>query len=137
MDTALLIQNRVISHTGIFKNIISDRDPKSTSASWNNLHKLLGTKLSFLTAYNPETDGLAERIIQNLEDMIRRFCGSDLEFKDPDGFTHNWCTLIPALELAYKTSIHDSTGKTPAMLEKGWDPKLPVDTLKKDLVDIH
>ncbi|MBW0523313.1 hypothetical protein O181_063028 [Austropuccinia psidii MF-1] len=23
------------------------------------------------------------------------------------------------------------------MLEKGWNPKLPVDTLKKDLVDIH
>ncbi|MBW0582774.1 hypothetical protein O181_122489 [Austropuccinia psidii MF-1] len=23
------------------------------------------------------------------------------------------------------------------MLEKGWNPKLPIDTLKKDLVDIH
>ncbi|MBW0590663.1 hypothetical protein O181_130378, partial [Austropuccinia psidii MF-1] len=114
-----------------------DRDPKFTSASWTNLHKLLGTKLSFSTAYHPQTDGLAERILQNLEDMIRRFCGYDLEFKDPDGFTHNWCTLIPALELAYKTSINASTGKTPAMLEKGWDPKLPVDTLKRDLVDIH
>ncbi|MBW0497576.1 hypothetical protein O181_037291 [Austropuccinia psidii MF-1] len=76
-------------------------------------------------------------MIQTLEDMIRRFCGYGLEFKDSDGFTHDWCTLIPALELAYRTSIHASTGKTPAMLEKGWDPKLPVDTLKKDLVDIH
>ncbi|MBW0576240.1 hypothetical protein O181_115955, partial [Austropuccinia psidii MF-1] len=137
MDTALLIWNRVISHTGLFKNIISDRDPKFTSALWTNLHKLLGTKLSFSTAYHPQTDGLAERMIQTLEDMIRRFCAYGLEFKDSDGFTHDWCTLIPALELAYKTSIHASTGKTPAMLEKGWNPKLPVDTLKKDLVDIH
>ncbi|MBW0553484.1 hypothetical protein O181_093199 [Austropuccinia psidii MF-1] len=32
MDTALLIWNRVISHTDLFKNIISDRDPKFTSA---------------------------------------------------------------------------------------------------------
>ncbi|MBW0533090.1 hypothetical protein O181_072805 [Austropuccinia psidii MF-1] len=32
MDTAILIWNRVISHTGLFKNIISDRDPKFTSA---------------------------------------------------------------------------------------------------------
>ncbi|MBW0594174.1 hypothetical protein O181_133889 [Austropuccinia psidii MF-1] len=23
------------------------------------------------------------------------------------------------------------------MLEKGWNPKLPIDTLKKDLIDIH
>ncbi|MBW0545249.1 hypothetical protein O181_084964 [Austropuccinia psidii MF-1] len=50
MDTALLISNRVISHTGLFKNVISDRDPKFTSALWTNIHKRLGTKLSFSTA---------------------------------------------------------------------------------------
>ncbi|MBW0516336.1 hypothetical protein O181_056051 [Austropuccinia psidii MF-1] len=76
-------------------------------------------------------------MIQNLEDMIRRLCAYGLEFRDSDGFTHDWCTLIPALELAYKTSIHASTGKAPAMLEKGWNPKILVDTFKKDLVDIH
>ncbi|MBW0587761.1 hypothetical protein O181_127476 [Austropuccinia psidii MF-1] len=69
--------------------------------------------------------------------MIRRFCAYGLEFKDSDGFTHDWCTLIPALELAYKTSVHSSTGQTPAMLEKGWNPRLPADTLRKDLIDIH
>ncbi|MBW0565005.1 hypothetical protein O181_104720 [Austropuccinia psidii MF-1] len=134
MDTAIMIWNKVISHTGLFQNIISDRDPKFTSALWTNLHNLFGTKFSFSTAYHPQTNGLAERMIQTLEDMIRRFCAYGLEFKDSDGFTHDWCTLIPALELAYKTSIHSSTGKTPAMLEKGWNPRIPYYTLKKDLV---
>ncbi|MBW0547345.1 hypothetical protein O181_087060 [Austropuccinia psidii MF-1] len=69
--------------------------------------------------------------------MIRRFCAYGPELKYSDGFTHDWCTLIPALELAYKTSIHSSTGKTPAMLEKGWNPRLSDETLQKDLVDIH
>ncbi|MBW0547796.1 hypothetical protein O181_087511 [Austropuccinia psidii MF-1] len=92
MDTALLIRNRVVSWTGIFTNIIT---------------------------YHPQTDGLAERMIQTLEDMVRRFCAYGLEFKDCDGFTHDWCTLLPALELAYKTSIHASTNQTPAILEKG------------------
>ncbi|MBW0510221.1 hypothetical protein O181_049936 [Austropuccinia psidii MF-1] len=137
MDTALLIWNRVISHTGLFKNIIGDRDPKFKSALWTDLHRLLGTKLSFSTEYHPQTDGLAERMIQTVEDIIRRFCAYGVEFKDSDGFTHDWCTLIPALELAYKTSFHASTGNTPEMLEKGWDIKLPVDTSKKDLVNIH
>ncbi|MBW0567785.1 hypothetical protein O181_107500 [Austropuccinia psidii MF-1] len=137
MDTALLIWNRVISHTGLFEDIISDRDPEFTSALWTNLNKLLGTKKSFSIAYHPQTDGLAERMIQTLEDMIRRVCAYGLELKDSDGFTHDWCTLIPALELAYKTSIHASTGKTPAMLEKGWNPKLPVDILKKYLVNTN
>ncbi|MBW0546109.1 hypothetical protein O181_085824 [Austropuccinia psidii MF-1] len=94
------IWNRAIYNTGCFKNIISDRDPKFTSALWTNLHKLLGAKLSFSTAYHPQTDGLAERMIQTLEDMIRRFCACGLECKDYDGFTHYWCTLIPELELA-------------------------------------
>ncbi|MBW0524066.1 hypothetical protein O181_063781 [Austropuccinia psidii MF-1] len=137
MDKALLLWIRVISHTGLFKNIISDRDPKFTSALWTNLHRLFGTKLSFSTEYHPQTDGLAERMIQTLEDMIRRFFAYGLEFKDSDGFTHHWCALIPALKLAYKTSVHSFTVQTPAMLEKVWNPTLPADTLRKDLIDIH
>ncbi|MBW0530248.1 hypothetical protein O181_069963 [Austropuccinia psidii MF-1] len=102
-DTALLLWSRVISHTGLFKNIIIDRYPKFTSALWTNIHRFFGTKLSFSTAYHPQTDGLAEIMIPTLEEMIRRFCAYGLEFKDSDGFTHDWCTLIPALELACKT----------------------------------
>ncbi|MBW0557500.1 hypothetical protein O181_097215 [Austropuccinia psidii MF-1] len=113
MDTAIMIWNKVISHTGLFPNIISVRDPKFTSALWTNLHNLFGTKISFSTAYQPQTDGLAERMIQTLEYMIR------------------------TLELAYETSIHSSTGKTPAILEKCWHPRLHYDTLKKDFLDIH
>ncbi|MBW0543152.1 hypothetical protein O181_082867 [Austropuccinia psidii MF-1] len=110
MDTALLLWSRVISQKGLFKNIISDGDPKFTSALWTNLHRLFGTKLSFSTAYHLQTDGLAERMIQTLEDMIRRFFSYGLELEASDGFTHDWCTLIPALELAYKTSVRSSTG---------------------------
>ncbi|MBW0572462.1 hypothetical protein O181_112177 [Austropuccinia psidii MF-1] len=88
MDSALLLWSRVISHTGLFKNIIRDRDHKFTSALWTNLHKLFGTKLSFSTAYHPQTDGLAERMIQTLGEMIRRFCAYGLEFKEPYGFTN-------------------------------------------------
>ncbi|MBW0536495.1 hypothetical protein O181_076210 [Austropuccinia psidii MF-1] len=76
-------------------------------------------------------------MIETLKYMIRRLCAYGLEFKDSDGFNHDWCTLLPALELAYKTSVHSSTGQTPDFLEKGWNPRLPADTLRKDLIDIH
>ncbi|MBW0592425.1 hypothetical protein O181_132140 [Austropuccinia psidii MF-1] len=137
MDTALLIWNIVVSWTGIFTNIISYKDPKFTSAVWKNLHQLFGTKLSFSKAYHPQTDGLVERMIQILEDMVRRLCAYGLEFKYCYGFIHDWCTILPALELAYKTSIYSSTNQTPAILEKGWNPKLPQDSLRKDFVEIH
>ncbi|MBW0539330.1 hypothetical protein O181_079045 [Austropuccinia psidii MF-1] len=137
MHTALLICNRVVSWTGIFTNIISDRDLKFTSALWTDLHQLFGTKLSFSTAYQPQTDGLAERMVQTLEEMVRRLCVYGLELKDYDGFTHDWCTLLPALVLAYKTSIHSSTNQAPSILEKVWNPKLPQDSLRKALIEIH
>ncbi|MBW0505245.1 hypothetical protein O181_044960 [Austropuccinia psidii MF-1] len=137
MYTALLIWNRVVSWTGIFTNIISDSDPKFTSALWTNLRKLFGTNLSFSTAFHPKTDGLAERMIQTLEDMVRQFFAHGLELKDFDGFTHDWCALLLALALAYKTSIHAITNQTPSILEKGWNPKLPHNSLRKDFVEIH
>ncbi|MBW0489530.1 hypothetical protein O181_029245 [Austropuccinia psidii MF-1] len=44
MDTALLLWNRVIPHIGLFKNTVSDRDPKFTSALFTNLHRFFVTK---------------------------------------------------------------------------------------------
>ncbi|MBW0484771.1 hypothetical protein O181_024486 [Austropuccinia psidii MF-1] len=69
--------------------------------------------------------------------MIRRFSSYGLEFKDSDGLTYDLCTLIPPLELAYKTSIHSSTGKKTAILEKGLKPRIPYYTIKKYIVEIH
>ncbi|MBW0513211.1 hypothetical protein O181_052926 [Austropuccinia psidii MF-1] len=69
--------------------------------------------------------------------MVRRFCAYGLKLKDCDGFTHYWFTLLPALKLAYKKSIHASTNKAPAILEKGWSPRLPQDSLRKDLAEIN
>ncbi|MBW0520076.1 hypothetical protein O181_059791 [Austropuccinia psidii MF-1] len=135
-NACLVIVDR-FSKTQIFLPCHNGRDLKFTSALWRNLHQLFETKLSFSMAYHPQTDGLAERMIQALEDMVRRACAYYLEFKDCDGFTHHWCTLLPELELAYKTSIHSCINQTPAILEKGWNPKLPQDSLRKELVEIH
>ncbi|MBW0475396.1 hypothetical protein O181_015111 [Austropuccinia psidii MF-1] len=78
---------------------------------------MLGKKLSFYTAYHSQTDGLAERIIQTMEDILRRFCAYDMDYKDQEGYTRDWGTTF--------------TGR------KGWNPLLPVDHLKKNLLTIH
>ncbi|MBW0573204.1 hypothetical protein O181_112919 [Austropuccinia psidii MF-1] len=63
MDTAILFWNRIIANCGVPRIIISDRDSKFTSEFWTNLYDMLGTKLKFSTAYHPQTDGLAAKII--------------------------------------------------------------------------
>ncbi|MBW0462890.1 hypothetical protein O181_002605 [Austropuccinia psidii MF-1] len=81
MDQDRMIWNRFTNNTCIFQNIVSNRDPKLTSALWTNLHKLFGTKLSFSTAYHPQSDGLAGKMIQALENTIRIFWARVLEFQ--------------------------------------------------------
>ncbi|MBW0532657.1 hypothetical protein O181_072372 [Austropuccinia psidii MF-1] len=117
--------------------IISDRDPKFTLKFWTNLYEILGTKLAFSTAYHPQTDGLAERMIQTMEDILRRFCAYGMEYKDHEGYTHAWFTLLPEVQLSYNTSQHSTTGKSPSLVKKGWDPLFPVDHLKKNLLTVH
>ncbi|MBW0513405.1 hypothetical protein O181_053120 [Austropuccinia psidii MF-1] len=112
MDTALLVWSNIIPTCGVPKIIISDRDSKFTTEFLTNLYDILGTKLDFSIAYHPQTDGLAERMIQTMEDILRRFCAYGMEYKDHEG-------------------------KTPALVKKGWNPLFPVDHLKKDLLTIH
>ncbi|MBW0507245.1 hypothetical protein O181_046960 [Austropuccinia psidii MF-1] len=137
MDTALLFWNHIISTCGVPKIIISDRYPKFTSEFWTNLYDMLGTKLSFSTAYHPQTDGLAEIMIQTMEDMLRRICAYGMGYKENEGYTHDWVTLLQEVQLAYNTSQHYTLGKTPPLVEKVWNPLLPVDRLKKNLLTIH
>ncbi|MBW0462077.1 hypothetical protein O181_001792 [Austropuccinia psidii MF-1] len=137
MDTALLFWNNMISSCGVPKIIISNRDPKFTSEFWTHLYDMLGTKLALSTAYHPQTDGLAERMIKTMEDILRKFCAYGMEYKDHEGYTHDWVTLLPAVQLAYNTSQHCTTGKTPSLVEKGWNPLLPVDHLKNHHLTIH
>ncbi|MBW0538902.1 hypothetical protein O181_078617 [Austropuccinia psidii MF-1] len=137
MDTALLFWNNIISTRGVPKIILSNRDPKCTSEFLTNLYDMHGTKPAFSTAYHPQTDGLAARMIQKMEDIFRRFCDYGMEYKDHEGYTHDWVNLLPEVQLAYNTSQHSTTGKTPALVEKGWNPLFPVAHLKKILLPIH
>ncbi|MBW0580766.1 hypothetical protein O181_120481 [Austropuccinia psidii MF-1] len=67
-----------------------------------------------------------------MEDILRRFCAYGMEYKD-----HEWVTILPAVQLANNTSQHSTTGKTPSLVEKGWNLPLPVDHLKKNLLALH
>ncbi|MBW0488448.1 hypothetical protein O181_028163 [Austropuccinia psidii MF-1] len=98
---------------------------------------MLGTNLAFSTAYNPQTDGLAESIIQTMEDILRSFCTYDMECKHHEKYTHDLVTLLPPVQKAYNASQHSTTGKSLSLVEEGWNPLLPVDHLKKNLLTIH
>ena len=60
---AQLYVMEIVRLHGVPVSIVSDRDPRFTSKFWNSLHKAMGTKLDFSTAFHPQTNGQLERTI--------------------------------------------------------------------------
>lgn len=89
---------------GLPSTIVSDRDKIFTSLFWQELFKLLQTKLQLSTSYHPQTDGQTERVNQCLENYLRCMC-----FHKPTAWS-NWLSLA---EWWYNTNYHSSLKMTP------------------------
>ncbi|KZS02853.1 Uncharacterized protein APZ42_034557 [Daphnia magna] len=76
------------------------------------------------TAYRPQANGLVERLNHTLDDMLSMYASSDRK---------DWDESLPFVTLAYNTSRHESTGRTPFYLVYGTEAVLPNDgTLNAD-----
>jgi len=69
-DYAKLFVNDIVWLHGVTLSIISDRGPQFTSHFWKSFQKGLSTQVNLSTTFHPQTDDLAERTIQTLEDML-------------------------------------------------------------------
>jgi transposase InsO family protein len=61
----------VFRHKGLSRVIVSDRDPRFTSHFWRTLFRMVGTRLSYSTAFHPQTDGQTERANRVIEEILR------------------------------------------------------------------
>lgn len=68
---AKLYVREIVRLQGIPSKIISDKDIRFTSTFWKKVQKELGTQLTYITTFHPQTDSPLERTIQILEDMLR------------------------------------------------------------------
>ena len=68
---ARLYTKEIVRLHGAPACIVSDRDQRFVSQFWESMHKAMSTNLKFSTTFHPQTDGLSERTIQTLEDMLR------------------------------------------------------------------
>jgi hypothetical protein len=131
-ETALLFVQYVTSQHGKPDVMISDRDGRFTSEFWKSLHQILDVRLAMSTAYNPQTDGLAERNIQTIEEALRSFCAFG-HVQDRDGLYLDWYYMIFMLEYAYNSSVHAATGVTPFELDIGYIPNSSFDRIAERL----
>nr|GEV22343.1 hypothetical protein [Tanacetum cinerariifolium] len=88
---ARIYLNEIVARHGVPILIISDRDSRFTTRSWQSMQEALGSRLDMSTTYHPQTDRQSERTIQTLEDRLRA-CVLD--------FRGCWDVHIPLVEFS-------------------------------------
>ena len=105
----------VVRLHGVASSIVSDRDPRFTSAFWQEVHRLLGTKLMMSTSFHPQTDGATERANRVVNQVLRAIIQPDQS---------DWYEKLPMVEFAINSSESKSTGYAPFELNYGYIPTL-------------
>jgi hypothetical protein len=101
---AQLYVDNIVKLHGVPSRIVSDRGTQFTSRFWKSLHKTMGTKLDFSSAYHPQTDGQTERVNQIMEDMLRACVLT---------YGKDWEQSLPYAEFSYNNSYQASLGMSP------------------------
>ena len=124
-QVAELVFAEVYKLHGLPRVIVSDRDPLFTSHFWEELHKLIGTRLRMSSAFHPQSDGATERANKTLGQMLRVCVSADQK---------NWVLRLPAIEFAINSARSESTGYAPFFLNTGrvprsfiWEKDQPLD----------
>ena len=105
--------------------ILSDRDPRFTSAFWQELIKLCGTSLSLTAAYHSSSNPSNERVHKVIEELLRTVT----QYPPMD-----WDIYLPATEFAVNNADSLETGYSPFELDTGQHPRDPRLLWTKDLI---
>ena len=115
----ILLHRWIFYHT-VPKTIHSDQGKEFESAVFRNLTTMLQAEKIRTAPYRPQSDGQVERMNRTILGMLSAFVserGTD------------WDTYLPYVMMAYRTSVHASTGCTPQVMVYGREANLPIDLI--------
>ena len=110
--------SNIVCRFGMPRVIYSDQGRELENKVMHELCLLGGSHKTKTTPYHPESDGLVERFNRTLLMMLAMFAG---EHKD------DCDDLLPPVMMAYRSSVHESTGFSPYRLMFGEECTLLMD----------
>ena len=116
-EFAELYVDHVFRLHGLSREFITDRDSRFTSAFWQEVTVLLGTRTVMSSSFHPQTDGQTERVNQTLETYLRHFVSVGL---------NDWDTLLSRAEFAHNAAFNETIRAAPFELTYGYHPRTPV-----------
>ena len=114
---ARAVVEEFICRYGAARQLHSDRGSNFESSLFQHVCKLLNIDKTRTTPRHPQSDGMVERFNRTLATMLTMYCESK---------QNTWDEHLPYVMLAYRSSVHDSTGFSPNMMMLGREVELPL-----------
>lgn len=99
---------------GFPRTIVSDRGKQFVSHFWTRLCQRMGATPKLSSSFHPETDGQTERANTDLKAYLRQY----VNYQQDD-----WARFLPFAEFENNSSIKPSTGLSPFMATKSYNPR--------------
>ena len=116
--TATALLENWICRFGCPHGIHSDQGRNFESRLFKSLNQALQVDKTRTTAFRPQSNAVVERMNRTLQSMLAK-CVNDEQ--------STWSQHLPYVMMAYRTSVHESTGYTPHFLVYGQEVCLPID----------
>ena len=115
--------DKIITHIGLPKQIISNRDTQWRNLFWKEVCKSMGSRWALTTTYHPQANGQTEILNQMIEVAIHTFINHN---------RNNWSSLLLYLTFTYNNTPHTATKFQPAYLLYRFHPCAPFNLLTKE-----
>lgn len=117
---AKIIVTEFLCRFGLPRQIHTDQGTQFESRLFQEMCLLLDIDKTRTTPYHPQSNGLVERFNRTVLGMLTKYVSAD---------RNDWDEKLPFLMMAYRSSIHESTGYTPSRMMLGREAELPIDLL--------
>jgi len=119
-NVANVVVNQWIVLFGVPKAIHSDQGREFESSLFRGVIELLGSKKIRTAPYRPQSDGQVERMNRTILQLLSAFVSDR---------ANDWDVHLPYVMMAYRSSVHSSTGCTPHIMVFGRETNLPIDLI--------
>ena len=117
---ATVIVEQFICRFGVPRQLHTDKGSNFESELFQQVCQLLDIDKTRTTSRRPQSDGMVERFNRTLECMLTMYV---------EKHQNRWDEYLPYVMLAYRSSVHESTGFSPNMLMLGRELQMPIHTV--------